>query len=102
MSYPLTSIPLALAFPDNILRRSQKAPIRNFLIEDARALCKQPNEVSDWFTDGMAAVNSIGSKDTWKEHADKFFKYCVPKDSSLTVFLYYSLSITRLQSFYNI
>ena len=82
MSYLLTSIPLTLAFPDNTLRQSQKAPLRNFLIEDAKALCKQPNEVSDWFIDSMAAVNSIGSKDTWNEYADKFFKYCMPKDSS--------------------
>ena len=75
LPYPLTSIPLALAFPDNTLRQSQKAPLRNFLIEDAKALCKQPNE-------GMAAVNSIVSKDTWKEYADEFLKYCMPKDSS--------------------
>ena len=51
-------------------------------MEDAKALCKQPNEVSDWFIDGMAAVNSIVSKDTWKEYADEFLKYCMPKDSS--------------------
>ena len=38
LSYPLTSVPLALAFPDNTLRQSQKAPNRNFLIEDAKAL----------------------------------------------------------------
>ena len=83
LPYPLTSSPLALAFPDNTLRQSQKAPLRNLLIEDAKALCKQQNEVSDWFIDGMAAVNSIGSKkDTWKEYADKFLKYCMPKDSS--------------------
>ena len=82
MSYLLTSIPLTLAFPDNTFIQSQKAPLRNFLIEDAKALCKQPNEVSDWFIDSMAAVNSIGSKDTWKEYADKFLKYCMAKDSS--------------------
>ena len=64
LPYPLTSSPLALAFPDNTLRQSQKAPLRNLLIEDAKALCKQQNEVSDWFIDGMAAVNSIGSKKT--------------------------------------
>ena len=30
----------------------------------------------------MAAANSIGSKNTWKEYADEFLKYCMPKDSS--------------------
>ena len=77
-SYPLTSIPLALAFPDNSLRQSQKAPLRNFLIEieDTRALCKQPNDVSDWSIDSMAAVNSIGS-----------YVACQKIQAELTVFL---------------
>ena len=38
LSYPLTSIPLALAFLDNTLRQSQKAPVNDFLIEGVRAL----------------------------------------------------------------
>ena len=70
LSHPLTSIPLALAFPDNTLRQSPKAPLRNFLIEEAKALCKEPYEISDWFLDGMAAVNSLGSNCTWKQYAD--------------------------------
>ena len=78
----MTSIPPALAFPDNTLRQSQKAPLHNFLIEDARALCKQPYEVSHWFTDSMAAINSIWSKDTWKEYPDKFLRYYMQKDLS--------------------
>ena len=63
LPYPVTSIPPALEFPDNTLRQSLKASLRNFSKGDARSLCKQPNEVSDWFIDSMATVNSIGSKD---------------------------------------
>ena len=71
----MKSISLALSFPDNTLSQCQKAPLRNFSIEDAKTLCKQPNEVSDRFIDGMAAVNSIETKDTWNEYADEFLKY---------------------------
>ena len=30
----------------------------------------------------MVAINSIASKDTWKEYADEFLKHYMPKDSS--------------------
>ena len=75
LSQRLKSISLALSFPDNTLRLSQKAPLQNFSIEDAKTLCKQPNEVSDRFINGMAAVNSIETKDKWNEYADEFLKY---------------------------
>ena len=72
LSCHLTSVPLPLAFPGNNLSQSEKTSLCNFLIEEARALCKHQNEVSDWFIEGMAAVNSRRSKDIWKEYADKF------------------------------
>ena len=58
-SYPLTTIPLALATPDRDLRQVSKAALRNYLIEESASVCVEPPEESHWFIDGMAAVNTI-------------------------------------------
>ncbi len=42
LSYPLTSVPLALASPGGDLRQGSKAALRNHLIEDADALTTHP------------------------------------------------------------
>ena len=78
LSYPLTSVPLALASPDGDLRQGSKASLRNHLIEDADALTTQPATGAFWIVDGMAVVRSILCKETWGEYATAFFSFCTP------------------------
>lgn len=81
LEYPLTTVPLALANPTKDLWQGSKAILRKLLIEDADAFCEEPVEKSDWFIDGMAAVIiAVKTRDTWKEYANDFLKYCMPKD----------------------
>ena len=63
-SYPLTTVPLALASPDSDLRQGCKAALRNFLIEESLAEVQTPLSKAAWLVDGMAAVRSIKSKPT--------------------------------------
>ena len=37
--YPITSVPLSVASPDGHLRQSEKASLRNFLIEESGSTC---------------------------------------------------------------
>ena len=78
LSYPLTSVPLALASPDGDLRQGSKAPLRNHLIEDADALTSQPATGAFWIVEGMAVVRSVLRKETWGEYATAFFSFCTP------------------------
>ena len=83
LSYPLTSVPLALATPDGDLRQGSKAALRNHLIEEANASTKQPEMGAFWIVDGMAVVRTIPPKNTWGEYAKAFFSFCTPsRDSS--------------------
>ena len=80
-SYPLTTVPLALASPDSDLRQCCKAALRNFLIEESLAEVQTPLSKAAWLVDGMAAVRSIKSKPTWGEYAKAYFRFCTPAAS---------------------
>ena len=91
-SHPLTSIPLALASPEGTLRQSNKAALRNHLIEEGDAIdyfreyvISDSNSATtsvpfqgDWIIDGMAAIRSVAIRKTWKEYADAFLAFCTP------------------------
>ena len=77
-SYPLTSIPLALASPERNLRQGTKADLRNLLINDSNALKKEVPLRADWIVDGMSAVRSIKVKPTWGLFAEAFLEFCTP------------------------
>ncbi|KAG1648069.1 hypothetical protein GQR58_030110 [Nymphon striatum] len=77
-SYPLTTVPLALASPDSDLRQGCKAALRNFLIEESNAEVQAPLSKAAWLIDGMAAVRSVKSKPTWGEYAKAYFRFCTP------------------------
>ena len=79
LAHPLTTIPLALANPDNTLRQGSKATLRNFLIEESNAICDAPNDEADWFIDGMAAAIAVKAGETWEAYANNFLKFCMPK-----------------------
>ena len=58
-SYPLTSVPLALAESDRILRKGAKSNFRNMLIEDLESLKSDPLIRSNWIFDGMAMIRRL-------------------------------------------
>ena len=64
-SYPLTTIPLALATPKGELRHSAKAPLRNFLVDESASLIDKPPPGGLWLIDGMAVVQSLAPKESW-------------------------------------
>ena len=58
-SYPLTSVPLAIATPEFKLRQSEKVSFRNFLITESGAILHEcPRNVA-WLVDGMAAIKHL-------------------------------------------
>ena len=71
--YPITSIPLSVAFPDGVLRQSEKASFRNFLIEKSNATSKIMPKKAAWLVDGMAAVQTFKPKSTYREWIEAFF-----------------------------
>lgn len=87
LAHPLTTIPLALANPDNSLRQGSKATLRNHLIEESKSLCDVPNEEADWFIDGMAAVVAVEVAETWEDYANKFLEFCKPRSKVKQLFI---------------
>lgn len=81
-SYPLTTVPLALATPERDLRQGSKAALRNYLVEESASGCDEPPDRGHWLIDGMAAVKSIPFQQTWGEYADVLMKFCLPPSSS--------------------
>ena len=77
-SHPLTTVPLALATPERDLRQGFKAALRNYLIEESISITEEPPKEDNWLIDGMAAVRSIPSQQTWGEYADTLLKFCWP------------------------
>ena len=69
-SYPLTTVPLALATPERDLRQGSKAPPRNYVIEEASSITEELPTRGNRLIDGMAAVKSIHSQKTWGEYAE--------------------------------
>ena len=84
-SYPLTSVPLSLATPERDLRQGPKSTFRNYLMEESASVGYEPMDNSTWLIDGMAAVNSIPPKPTWREYADALLKFCLPPSKSKPV-----------------
>ena len=82
-SYPLTSVPLALASPDGDLRQGSKASLRNYLIEEFSAISAVASEGAKWIVDGMAIMRGMKPRETWGEFCESFIKACMPdKDSA--------------------
>eukprot|EP00794_Sanderia_malayensis_P015391 gene15391-biopygen12814 len=70
--YPISSVPLSIATPDATLRQSEKASLRNFLINDSSAFTDQLPKNAHWLVDGMAAVRSLKPKETYSEWIKSF------------------------------
>ena len=58
-NYPLTSVSLALAFPDGDLRQGLKAALRNYLISEFNALSSLPVQKAKWIIECMSVIRSM-------------------------------------------
>ena len=77
-SYPITSLPLSVATPDGELRQSDKASLRNYLKDEANAVTKDLPKCAAWFIDGLAAVRSLKSKETYEEWLENLVRFIIP------------------------
>ena len=77
-SYPLTSVPLALSTEESGLRQGAKSSLRNHIIEEAKAEEDKPPARAEWLVDGMAAVQAVPPRKTWKEYAESLLNFCMP------------------------
>ena len=81
MKYLLTTVPLALAEPDQTLRQqSTNKTLRRFLNEKSDSVVKETSDETDWLVDEMAAVAVVLPQETDKDFADAILSYCKPKD----------------------
>ncbi len=76
--YPITSVLLSIATPDAMLRQSEKASLRNFLVNDSSAFTDQLAKNAHWLVDGMAAVRSLKPKETYSEWIKSFISFTTP------------------------
>ena len=58
-SYPLTSVPLALASSDGDLRQGLKAALRNYLISKSNALSSVPAQKAKWLVDSTSVIRCM-------------------------------------------
>ena len=54
--YPIISVPLSIATLDGDLRQSEKASLRNFLINNSNVKTNCVPQKVPWLIDGLAAV----------------------------------------------
>ena len=85
-SFPLTSVPLALASPEGTLRQSNKSGFRNHLIEEGNAVeyfcyhviedshCSMKSVPSrgDWI------IRSVTVRNNWRDYGEAFLAFCCP------------------------
>ena len=77
-SYPLTSVPLALASQDGGLRQALKAALSNYLVSKFNALSSMPMQKAKWTVDDMSVIRSMQSQRTWGEFCQVFVQACMP------------------------
>ena len=82
LSYPLTTVPLALASPDGDLRQGTKASLRNHLIEDPDLVTHDHPKGKHWIFDGMAVIRAMKPKSNWGTFTESFIKACTPTRES--------------------
>ena len=76
--YPIISIPLSIATIDGDLPQFEKASLRNFLINNSIATTNCIPEKASWFMDGLSAVQSLKSKDTYGEWIESLIRFITP------------------------
>ena len=75
--YPITSAPLSIATLGGDLRQSEKASLRNFLI-NSHATTNCIPEKASWLIDSLAAMQSMKFKDTCGEWIESLIRFITP------------------------
>ena len=74
-SYPITSLPLSIAFPDSSLYQSDKAGSRNYIMKSSNSVSSSFPQIPKWINDGMAAMHSLKPRSTYMEWFIDSLKY---------------------------
>ncbi len=77
--FPITTLPLALATPEGQLRQSDKAVLRNYLVQESNALTTECPTDAIWLIDGMATFRSVKPKATYAEWFIHVLQCVMPK-----------------------
>ena len=81
-SYPITSLPLSIAFPDSSLYQGDKAGFRNFIMKNSNSVsCCFPTN-SKWIYDGMAVMRAIKPRKTYFEWCVEILRYIKPPENA--------------------
>ena len=78
--YHITSVSLFIATPDGDLLQSGKVSLRNFVINNLNATKNCIPEKASWLKDGLAAVQSLKSKDTFGEWIENLIRFITPNE----------------------
>ena len=79
--YPITSVPLSIETLDEDLHQSEKASLRNFLINNSNATTNCIPEKVSWLIDGLAAAKSLKSKETYWEWIESLIRLITPPEA---------------------
>ena len=83
--YPIMTVPVAIATADSGLRQSDKAQLRNFLINESKASLKSVPKGCRWLVDGMVAIRSLIPKETDEIFRNNLVNFITPsKDDDST------------------
>ena len=78
--YPITAVPLYIATLDGDLRHSEKASLINFFISNSNVTTNRIPEKVPWLIDGLAALQSLKSKDTYGEWIESIICLITPPE----------------------
>ena len=78
--YPITSYPLSVADLEGSLRQSDKASLRNLLIEEANASLQCVPKNASWIVDGMGAVRALKPQKAYKAWIEGLLKFITPRE----------------------
>ena len=76
--HPITSLPLSIATPDGELRQSDKASLRNFLKDHAKATSTVAPKQAAWFVDGLASIRTFKRKETYEKWMEGLLQFITP------------------------
>ena len=80
--YPITSFPLSVTTLDGDLHQSEKASLRHFFINNSNATTNCKPQKASWFTDGLAAGQSLKSKDIYGEWIENSICFITPPEAA--------------------
>ena len=76
--YPITTVPLAVATSESTLRQTNKASLRNYLMNKSGSISEDTPKYCSWFIDGLAAIRSLRPKKTYREWLKSLLQFITP------------------------